>query len=158
MGCKKLNHCSSVLHTPECKQPLNHCCIHFRSNYNNVIKQITLEKQYDIKYYEKPIVEDFKLCGHKSNSIFVFLINFIQLLASVMALVIIVYGVLALADIVFQESSNIDATINNVLLALIPTVAVYAGAWLGKGVIFDLKEDLKELKLRGQNKLKWCNL
>ena len=60
-----------------------------------------------------------------------------------MALVIFAYGVFPLADIVFQESSNIDATVNNVLLALIPTVAVYAGAWLGRGVIFDLKEDLK---------------
>ena len=146
MGCN----CSSGSHTPESnesEQPLeqSHCCRiqSCRFKYNNIIKQIMLEKQYDIKYYKKSDV----MLG-KQQRILLFVkfscfFDFTELLASVTVLVIFAYGVLALADIVFQESSNIDATVNNVLLALIPTAIVYAGAWLGRGVIFDLKEDLK---------------
>ena len=159
MGCKKLYHCLSGPESNESEQPLKYCrCCRILSslfNYDNVIKQIMLEKQYDIKYYEKSTEKIFswhKYYEKSAEKIFsrrkfllctIFLFDFFKLFASVMALVIFAYGVLALADIVFQESSNIDATINNVLLALIPTVAVYAGAWLGRGVIFDLKEDLK---------------
>ena len=143
MGCKKLHHCLSGPESNESEQPLKHCrCCRILSslfNYDNVIKQIMLEKQYDIKYYEKSAEKISSQC----KFLLFFLFDFLKLFASVMALVIFAYGVLALADIVFQESSNIAATINNVLLALIPTVAVYAGAWLGRGVIFDLKEDLK---------------
>ena len=143
MGCKKLHHCLSGPESNESEQPLKHCrCCRILSslfNYDNVIKQIMLEKQYDIKYYEKSAEK----ISFRCKFLLFFFFDFLKLFASVMALVIFAYGVLALADIVFQESSNIAATINNVLLALIPTVAVYAGAWLGRGVIFDLKEDLK---------------
>ena len=56
MGCKKLNHCLSGSHTPESnesEQPLkqSRCCriLSHCFNYNNIIKQIMLEKQYDMK-------------------------------------------------------------------------------------------------------------
>lgn len=123
-------------------------CKSFRSNYDTVIQQIVLEKIYDILYYRGPIVEDVKLCaGHKSNAIFIFKMNFIQLIASVAGIIAFVYGTMGLVDIVFEESSNISISINNVLLALVPTVALSAGTWVGRGIIFDVKKDLKELNL-----------
>ena len=42
-------------------------------------------------------------------------------------------------------------TVDVILLALIPTAAVYAGVWLGRRVVFDSKEDLKELKFHKES-------
>ena len=61
-------------------------------------------------------------------------------------LVTFVYGEVLLAKLVFKQT-NYNGTDINSLLAILPTVIFSIFAWFGHSLIFDVREDIKELSI-----------
>ena len=91
-------------------------------------------------YFQKRLTEDLKvISGHCY-----LLISILQLFAGVIVLVTFIFAELVLARLVFRQTNVMDV---NSLLALLPTVVFSVFTWFGRGLIFDVREDLKELNI-----------
>lgn len=103
--------------------------------------QHTAEQQrHNRNYYLIKVYEDLKVISGQCH----FLISVLQLLAGMIILVVYICAELVLARLVFRQTNVTDI---NSLLALLPTVIFSVFTWFGRGLIFDVREDLKDLSI-----------
>ena len=71
-------------------------------------------------------------------------IAYLRLMAGIIILVVFIYGEIVVTNLVFMQTINTDT---KSLLALLPTVLLSIFAWFGRSLIFDVREDMKELNI-----------
>ena len=91
-------------------------------------------------YYHIKLYEDLKVISGQCHLV----ISVLQLFAGMIILAVYICAELVLARLVFRQTNVTDI---NSLLALLPTVVFSIFTWFGRGLIFDVREDLKELSI-----------
>ena len=111
-------------------------CTHLctKQGFNGTIRQHIHNKAH----YKNKLEEDMKVITGRCH--FVYLISFFQLFAGTIILVTFICAEFVLAKLVFKET---NVTGINSLLVLLPTLIFSAFTWFGRGLIFDVKEDLR---------------
>ena len=104
--------------------------------HNNTEQQQRRNKQY----YREKLMEDLGVISRQCHLV----IGIIQLLAGMIILATYICAELILAKLVFKQTNTTDI---NSLLALLPTVVFSIFTWFGRGLIFDVTEDIKELSI-----------
>ena len=98
------------------------------------------QHQRNNEYYAKKLEEDLNIVSQRCHVA----IATIRLVAGIIILIAFICGVIVATYLVFRHKSDTDI---NSLLALLPTVVFSVFAWFGRGLIFDVREDIKELSI-----------
>ena len=112
---------------------------YYRHSWFNV-RKVAWSHRRSNRYYYNKLREDLEIIQSWCYPV----IGIFQLVAVMAILVAFVYGEVLLAQLVFKRTNNTDI---NSLLALLPTVIFSIFAWFGRNLIFDVREDLKELSI-----------
>ena len=108
------------------------------------------------EYYREQIKKDLKFLSHNFSSAqqsrirarfsrcLYMIISMARLVTGIIILVAFLYGEIILANLVFNRTNNTDI---NSLLALLPTIIFSIFAWFGRSLIFDVREDVKDLNI-----------
>lgn len=135
-GASKNIQNNATNHEDTPRNPVIQCLRGIKESIRHIVQQHERNKSY----YTNKITEDLKVISSQCR----FLIGVLQLLAGVAILVAYVFAELILARLVFKQTNTTDI---NSLLALLPTVIFSIFTWFGRGLIFDVREDLKELSI-----------
>ena len=135
---RKVHLCSSKLHimTYMCTCIFCRwccCCYH--------MEKIASQHRQNRAFYARKLKEDTKII---KEGLCHLIVAIIQLLTVSTILVAFIYGEILLAELVFKRTNITD--INN-LLALLPTVVFSFLAWFSRGLIFDVRKDIKKLSI-----------
>ena len=101
-----------------------------------------IEQQYrcNIEYYTEKSKEDMQSASRQCHTI----IALARFFAGIIILAAFIYGEIVVANLVFKQTTNTDISS---LLTLLPTVLLSIFAWFGRSLIFDVREDMKELNI-----------
>ena len=120
---------------------INCLCIKYEWDEQHIEEQ----HRYNIEYYIEKSKEDMHGASRRCHA----MIALARFLAGIIILAAFIYGEMVVTNLVFKQTTTTDT---NSLLTLLPTVLLYVFAWFGRSLIFDVREDVKKLNIRGFKK------